>query len=224
MTFKNNLLLVVTVVLLFSCKEKNGQDTGKKNIADVLPALVIHQKSLTGYSRDVYSKSYHYFWKKKDDTLNLQFTVFESKNDSTVSVTVHNTHPVYFQTVLDSLSRLLPQIKKNFNLDKFHNLFFKPPIYYPDLDATLSNEYEKKFGSTTIGYPQLNTFLLSASATSEINTFTAPLNKKVNRYSIEKFHLLQKKDYHYYLPGTDTANYPEFSLHGAGIYVSLSDK
>lgn len=224
MSIKNNLLVVLTLLLLFSCKDKNRPDTGTKITRDSHPGLFIHQKSLTGYSNDIYSKSYQYFWKKGNDTLDLHFTIFESKNDSTVSVTVHNRQPVYFQTVLDSLSHLVPEIKKNFDLSRLSSLYFKPLIYYPDLDRELSNAYEKKFGNKAVGYPQLNTFLLSASVTAKIDAFGASVNKKVSRYGIEKFHLLQKKDYHYYLSDYDTTDYPEFSLHGAGLYITLSDK
>jgi hypothetical protein len=85
------------------------------------------------------------------------------------------------------------------------------------------NEYEKKFGKKGIGYQDLNDFLLSSSLNTRLSSFLHPLNKKVKRYSIEKFQLVDKNNFNSYLPDTDLTDYPEFAIGGMGLSVQLEN-
>jgi hypothetical protein len=49
------------------------------------------------------------------------------------------------------------------------------------------------------------------------------LNKKVKRYGIEKFQLLEKKNFKSYLSDTDLTDYPEFAIGGMGLSIQLEN-
>ena len=99
------------------------------------------------------------------------------------------------------------------------------PIFYLDLAKKLSSEYEQEFRRKNIDYRKLNEFLLKSNLNTQLNHFLNPLNKKVKRYGMEKFHLVNKEDYKNYWPNVDLKEYPEFTLHGyTGVFVGLENK
>jgi hypothetical protein len=66
--------------------------------------------------------------------------------------------------------------------------------------------------------------LLKSTLNMKLDNFLNPLDKKVKRYSIEKFHLLDKKYYSSYFPSIDFKEYPEFTIEGNGVSVQLENK
>ena len=108
----------------------------------------------------------------------------------------------------------------------FSSLYFRSPIYYLDLTKELSKEYEQSFGKNRISYQKLDEFLLESALNTQLNNFLKPFDKKVKRYSIEKFQLLDKKSFSEYLqlPVSELSDYPELTIEGMGLFVQLVDK
>ena len=93
-----------------------------------------------------------------------------------------------------------------------------------DLITELTLEYENQFGKRPIRYEQLDKFLLTSVLTKELDSIAHPLGKKIKGYSVEKFHLLDKKYYGEYLPGIDLMPYPEFTIMGMGLSVRMENR
>jgi len=221
---KSTMGISLILVLLSSCNYKT-QNTGN-NVVNKLesPRLVKAAIKLEGWNKDFYTKAYNYYWIAEGDTLGLQLNVSEAIKDSAVSIVIMHQKPIKFATVIDSLTTWIPRIKEDFAMNKLNSLYFKEPIYYPDINKLLSQEYEEKFGKKRIDQQKLSQFLLSTSLTRELNDFLKPLHsKKVSSYTVEKFHLIDRKHYQSYLPETNTADYPDFSIHGMGLYVEITN-
>ena len=60
-----------------------------------------------------------------------------------------------------------------------------------------------------------------STITTQLNNLLKPVNNKVKRYSIEKFQLLNKKQFSTYFPDTDLKDYPEFTIAGMRVSVQL---
>ena len=118
----------------------------------------------------------------------------------------------------------LPIIHEDFNTSKLKSLYFKSPIYYKDLLNNLTEEYEQKFGEETVDYRRLNEFLLQAKLSEMLNNLLNKMDKEVQAYSIEKFRLLSKENYNSYISNENLTAYPEYSIHGMGIYVRIKEK
>lgn len=227
---KSNFIVrwIFPSVLLF-CFLSCTQDAKQNNKAENFPGkpdtiLVKHQRTLNrSYEVGFLSKSFTYYWLVGKDTLDLSVSASEYGKDSTLSVSTIHSKPIMFTEVLDKISECFSLIREDFRLSGLRSLYFESPIYYPDLAKELSAAYEQQFGRKNIGYERLNRLLLSSNLNKRLDSFVNPLGKKVERYSIEKFHLTDKKSFTYYLPSADISGYPEFSLHGMGLYVQLED-
>lgn len=218
---KPNIAIIIITTFLFSCHEKTkkGDEQTFKN-EQVFKKEII---KLDGYTKENYNKVYTYYWVAKD-TSDLKFTLYERKNDNTVLWTINHDRQINFSGLLDSMNNVMPEIRKDFDLYKINDLAFKQPLYYPDLNQSLTTSYQKRFGETPIDYPKLDRFLLSATITQQLNTFLNPLHKKVKSYSMEKFHLQGKEQFIKYYPHMNFDNYPDFTLSGFGIYVNLEEQ
>ncbi|MHA7607952.1 hypothetical protein ACV0BM_003730 [Elizabethkingia meningoseptica] len=214
-----NIAVLAVMVVFFSCSKKAPAN---RQAQKPTSALVKEAEKLEGFNADFYTKSFNYYWTKGRDTLDLKFNIAEHKSDSTVHIAVMNKKPLNLTVVLDSLSNIIPKIKEDFNLNKISDLYLEEPIYYPDLNSAWSVEYERQFDKKNIGQSKLGGFLLSTAVTPLLNNFLNPLHAKVEDYGIEKFHLLSREHYHYYLPDTAVTDYPDFSLHGAGISIRIA--
>jgi len=231
---KRVIILSIFAIITSSCR----QSSEKKQAAmtsDTLVTqdtiLVKQRKVLNESSWDnIYSKSYSYYWLVVKDTLDFIVKVTEYKSDSTLNINFHNSVPILFSVALKRLNECLPLIKEDFDVSKFRSIYFNEPIYYLDLAKKLSSEYEQEFGQKNISYEKLNQFLLKSSLNLQLESFLNPLNKKVKRYGIEKFHLMEKKHYemHFYynahMSNIDFTEYPEFTIHGGGVEVQLENK
>lgn len=217
---KEIIFAVMIILGLTSCKPKKNKAHDRVNSleAEIIDTIIIGNKN---FLKDFYSKSYFYYWLTEKDTLDFSLGVNEWKSDSSVHITVHHKKPILFSKVLIYIRDCLPKIKEEFDLAKTSSLFFESPIYYKDLCIELSAEYEQKFGKKFISHKELNDFLIESSLNSKLDTLLVEMDKQINRYSIEKFHLLNKENYNYYLPDVDLKQYPDFSLFGAGVYMEL---
>lgn len=215
-----NILIALVILSFWGCKENTG--TGNKASDQQEDTILIKkQTELTGYAKSYYIRSYSYSWIAAKDTIDLRFNVSEHIRDSSVSISVWHTNPISFTVMLHQFTRLLPKIEKDFSVAKISSLYFKPPIYYPELATSLSKEYEQQFGRKNISFQKQKEFLLTSSLNTQLNKYLNQFGKKAASYSIEKFHLAEKE--HYSLPDTtDLTNYPEFSIHGHGISVLLT--
>lgn len=214
--FKQFIVFSGLTAMLCGC-EKEVKKSG-------MPGVVFTKetKERSGFTAGHYANVYRYYWVSKD-TSDLKFHVYERKADSTVLLGCDHHKQVDFKILLDSLNNVLPKIGSDVNLKKMESLMFRQALYYPDLNRVLSQEYRIKFGEVTVDYPILNTFLMTSTLTTWLNTFLKPLHKKVKRYSIEKFHLIKKEQYSKFFPHSDSDNDPDFSLHGSGIHVDLEE-
>ena len=230
-SFKNKIVIILSVlaVITGACRQNNAknQSATTNDSQCIHDTVVVKQKNaLNNPSWGVlYSKSYSYHWLAGKDTLDFVLYITEYEKDSTFSLRVLHKEPVLFSDVLEKIGKCFSLIKEDFVLSKPVSFNFMAPIYYLDLTTKLSNEYEQKFGRKTIDYARFNNFLLASSLTSQLNHFLNPLNKKVKRYGLEKFFLIDKKDYKHYLPNVDFTEYPEFTFNAhSGISVYLENK
>ena len=221
------IILSILALIVSSC----GQTTRKQeetvsDIQDFQDTLIIKHKNILTESEDPwYSKSYSYYWLVGKDTLDFSLRITESKRDSTLRLRLSHRKPILFADALRRVEACLPLIKEDFNMSKITSFHFMETIFYLDLAKKLSGEYEQKFGRKNIGYTQLYKFLLESSLTSQLNHFFNQLNKKVKRYGIEKFHLIEKRYYKEYVPNADLTEYPEFTINGYnGVSIQLENK
>jgi len=225
---KITIILSVFVLVLSGCgqtKKKQAETT--TDTIDIQDTIVVKQRNVLDKSYQIgfYSKSYSYYWLVGTDTLDFRLGITEYEKDTTFSLRVFHKEPILFTTVLAKVEECFSLIKEDFNFSKLTSFGFMPPVYYLDLAKTLSSEYEQEFGRKNISYDKLDQFLLKSSLTTQLNHFFYPLNKKVKRYGLEKFHLIDKENYKEYLPNVDFTEYPEFTLNAhIGIFVSLENE
>ena len=217
---------VILLVFISSCTEnkKSNSDTAK-SLQETKDTILVKQQNVLNDSYEIgfYSKSFSYYQVSGTDTIDFFMNVAEYEKDSTCSINIHHKKSLLFMTAVDRIHQSLPTIRDDFDITKLRYLFFESPIYYLDLTKGLMNEYEKKFGNKRINYQDLNEFLLSSSLNTRLNNFLHPLNKKVKRYGIEKFQLLEKKNFKSYLSDTDLTDYPEFAIGGMGLSIQLEN-
>lgn len=170
---------------------------------------------------DFYSRVYSYRWMQGNEVLDFTILANERKADTSFGLQIIHEQAIPFQTALQRINAVLPRLKEDFNLTKLTSLYFRSPINYPDLSNDISKEYEQKFGRKGISYQKLHPFLLETKFNSGLNDFLKLLNKKVERYGIEKFQLQKKSERFSWPPNADTSAYPDFFIDGMGFYVKL---
>lgn len=219
------LFLIIAFLNIVSCNQETKATAPiVKHTPITHDTVIIKQRKELNASYEVgfYSKSYAYHWLAGKDTLDFGIIANEYEKDSTLHLYILHNKPLLFSTALKRIKECLHLISEDFNLSKFSSIYFLPPIYYADLSRQWSKDYEQKFGRKQISYQKLNPFLLESTINLQLNSFLKPMNKKVNRYGIEKFHLMEKRSYSIDLPDTDFKDYPEFTIHGLGLSVQLT--
>lgn len=221
-------VIVFAVMLgLISCAGKTNSNAEAEKSAENTDTLLIKQQLdlNNGFEAEFYSKSYSYYWLSGKDTLDFALHLSEYKSDSTLRLIVHHNQPILFTAALANIKACFPLLEEDFAISKIQSVYFREPIYYIDLARELSTEYERQFTRKNVGYEKWHAFLLGSILTTKLNSLVNPLGKKVKRYGIEKFHLLEKKHYEEYLPNVGVADYPEFVIHGhLGFVVFLEDE
>lgn len=223
------LIFLFSIIFgLTSCLyETKPNSQAAKTSENVQDTIIVKQKEILNKSYEVgfLSKSYLYYWLVGKDTLDFVVNAREYVKDSTLHLSIYHEKPILFATTLAKINQCFSLIKEDFYLSKLNSLYFKEPIYYFDLVKELSAKYEQQFGQKEISYEKLDQFLLNSKPNKLLDEFVSPLQKKVKRYSIEKFHLINKIDYfRIYLPDVDLTEYPEFAIHGMGLGVQLESK
>lgn len=223
---KLTFLLTITLGLISCIQETKSNNQAAKNPDNIQDTIIVKQKHILNrsYEDGFISKSYSYYWIAGKDTLDFVVNAREYVEDSTLHISIHHKKPILSTTTLTKIDECLPLIKNDFYLSKLNSVYFREPIYYFDLAKELSTEYEQQFGQKNISYEKLNQFLLNSNLNKQLDNFVNPLEKKIKRYTIEKFHLTDKKYYGDYLPNVDITGYPEFAINGMGLYVQLEDK
>lgn len=212
------MILLCSLAMLNACKQKNSGDSSIQNITKNDTVLIKTQNELAGFNVDYMIKSCSYYWLNGKDTGNISITAYTRKSDSSLHFVVHHAKPVLFSNVLHLINKCIPEISKDFPVSAISAVYFKEPIFYPDL----AEDYAKKFGRKMISYKKLSQFLLQSPMTVRLNQLLHAMHKKISGYSIEKFHLLDKQHYQSYLPGENLSLYPDFSIHGLGLYADIS--
>lgn len=213
------------LIIMISCKQDTGKINEKESIDFQDTIIKKHQNKIDqSYEVGIYSKSYSYYWLVNKDTLDLRIYAKEYVSDSTFHLIIHHNNPVPFETVLSKIFESLPTILEDFDTSKLNSLYFNSPIYYKDLVDNLMEEYEQKIGENTVDYHKLNEFLIQSHLTENLNSLLNKIDKEVQNYSIEKFQLLRKENYGSYISDVILTDYPEFAIHGMGIYVRIKDQ
>lgn len=209
-----------------SCTQHAKSNHQPDTSANKPDTVIVKQKNELRASYEVgfYSKSYTYYWLVGKDTLDFNLTATEYAKDSTLHLSVQHKRPLPFSGVLSKITECMPSVQEDFALSKLSSLYFRDPIFYADLTKELSAEYEKQYGRKNISHKELNEFLLGSHINPQIEQIVLPYFKKVAQYSIEKFHLTDKKDLNHELPNVDLSGYPEFVIHGMGLSVRLESK
>jgi len=221
------LTLISTLTLGFiSCNQETRSNNQTAVTNDKTDTIIVKHKNDLNKSYEVgfLSKSYSYYWLVGNDTLDFSVNAREYQKDSTLHLSIHHKNPIIFATALTKINECLPHIQEDFKLTKLNSFYFRDPIYYFDLVKQLSTEYEKQFGRKNISYEKLNQFLLKSNVYKQLENLVSPLDKKIKRYSIEKFHLTDKKYFGEYLPSVDLTEYPEFAINGMGLYIQLENE
>lgn len=222
---------LTTFIIILVCLTSCGQD--KKANSNLIPSsekvkdtiIIKKQNALnTSYQAGFYSKSFSYYWIADKDTLDFSLNAVQYKEDYTLHISVSHKKPILFTQLLDHINKSFPLIQSDFDVTKLNTIYIQSPIYYPDLTKKLSSEYEKMYGSKSVSYENLHKFLLASSLNEEMDNFLNPLNKKVKRYGIEKFHIMKKEHFGNYIEDVDLSAYPEFTIHGMGISIQLENK
>lgn len=219
-------ILSAFVLIVNSCKDAVREQAKTGNdMQNALDTLIVKHENILNKNSYYYSRSYSYYWLIEKDTLDTKLSITEWKQDGRLSLRISHKYPILFTDALERINECLPLIKEDFDISRISSFFFKEPIYYLDLTKKLSSEYELVFGRKIASSDKLSLFLLNSSLTSQLNYFLDPLNKEVRFYGLEKFGLLEKKDYKEYLPNVDFAEYPEFTLNAyVGMDVCLKNK
>lgn len=209
-----------------SCNQEtktNNLTTVTNNKTDTI--IVKHKNELNkSFEVGFLSKSYSYYWLVGKDTLDFSVNAREYEKDSTLHLKIYHKQPILFTRALIKISECITLIKADFYFSKLNSFYFRDPMYYFDLTKDLSNEYEQQFGGKNISYEKLNHFLLNSNLNKQLDNFLNPFDKKIKRYSIEKFHLTDKEYFGDYLPYVDFTAYPEFAINGMGLFVQLESK
>lgn len=224
----NRFLTIIAIMLgLSACLQdvKSGNQVADTKEA-VQDTILVKQKlpRNASYDDNVYSKTFAYYWLVGTDTLDFVLHATEYLNDSTLHISVHHLEPILFKTALTKINSCFSLIENDFDLSKLSSFYFREPIYYLDLARELTLEYKQQFGQEPIPYENLNQFLLNSKPNIQLNKFLYPYKKEVLSYGIEKFHLIDQKDYGTYLPDVDLSQYPAFVLGGMGLYVQIEDR
>lgn len=222
------ILSFLFILILISCNHSKNNREVTKSETNIIPkdTLLIEYENKIKMSYEIgfYEKSFTYCWTIEQDTLDLKIRVNKYTRDDSIGISVVNQKPIKFTTVLNKIKECLPLIQKNFKVENLRSLgFHKQPIFYKDLTIQLSKDYESQFGQENISYEKLNEFLMNSWLEKEIGIFLSNFGKKTERYIIEKFHLLSKKNYGDYIPNSNLKDYPEFSLHGSGISIIIDN-
>ncbi len=214
-----NIATFLFISFLFtSCKkEAKSIDAGDGTV------LIKKNIELTGYLSDFYSQAISYHWIKDKDTLDFSINIYERKKDSISTLSLINTKPLLFEVALSKTEQCLNLIQEDFDASKINTLYFKSPLYFSDLAMDLSTEYEQEFGASIVDNQSLDQFLLKSSLTTRLYKILMPIHKKPTRYSMEQFDILHKENYLESLPEINVAEYPDFTLHGTGVYVRLKN-
>ena len=219
------IIFFLLLIGLVSCKKETEQNIQNKSVHIQDTIVIKHRNELNkSYQVGFYSKSYSYYWLAGKDTLDLKVYAAEHISDSTLHLSIHHKKSITFDEVLKKIDECLPIIQDDFLISNWSSLSFKSPIYYPDIVNTLSDEYQQKFGNTRVDNQKLNAFLLQSKLNVKLNKFLNKVNKRTHQYSIEKFHFTNKEKFKYDLSDEDLSKYPDFSIHGMGIYIRLEDK
>ena len=218
------ILIILTLVSCNHSTKKTDTDQSKMKENSIDTVFVKIENKIDTPLIDFYAKSYTYCWVTKKDTLDFKIGLTEQVKDSSVQIRFYHVRPILFLSALEKLNECLPRIEQDFNIDRLNSFYFEPPIFYKDMTTELSKSYENQFGDKNISYQKLNEFLMNSWLEEKINDFLSQLNKSTKRYSIEKFHLLDKEYFNSYIPGVDLKDYPLFSINGMGISVILNDK
>ena len=234
---KTVIILSILALIASSCGQITRKHTDTESDIQIFQDTLIikHKRILSESDVRWYSKAYFYYWLVGKDTLDFGLGITEWNSDSRLSLQIFHREPILFSDVLGKIKACLPLIKEDFDLSKLELLNFKELIFYLDLVKKLSSEYEQEFGRKDIEYRKLNEFLLKSSLNAQLNHFLNPLNKKVKRYFLEKFRLVNKEDSIWYWQHVDFQNagwqnvdlteYPEFILYSyTGISVRLENK
>lgn len=222
-----NPTLIVTLTLGFiSCNQEKKSNNQTSEYNDKIDTIIVkHENDLNkSYEVGFLSKSYSYYWLVDHDTLDFSLNARQYEKDSTFHLSINHKKPIIFTTALTKINDCLPLIEEDFYLSKLKSLYFRDPIYYFDLIKELSTEYEKQFRRKNISYEELNQFLLQSNMNKKLNNFVSPLDKKIKRYSIEKFHLTDKEYFGDYLPNVNLKEYPKFAINGMELYIQLENE
>ncbi|MEQ8715883.1 MAG: hypothetical protein RIC80_22915 [Cyclobacteriaceae bacterium] len=222
---KSILTFLISLTLL-SCH--NSTKTSNKRTPEIdknaIDTVIIKIENEIDESHEVqfFIQSFTYCWVVGNDTLDFKIRLSEYARDSSVQLRIFHNTPILLSDGLGIINRGLPTIEQDFNLANLSSLYLEPPILYKDLTVNLSKSYAGHFGDNIIKYHELSEFLMNSWLENKISVFLSPFNKNTRRYSIEKFHILNKEDYNEYIPNTDLSDYPPFSIHGMGISVIIN--
>jgi hypothetical protein len=220
-----NIVWVVTLLMLFSCGQETKIDAVDTEPLETTPdTVIVKHKNVLNQSYEVgfYANAYSYHWITGKDTLDFRLTARDYVTDSTFHISISHKQPLLFTTALKRIDECLRLIEEDFDLSKLRYLHFKSPMFYLDLTKGLSNEYVQNFGRKYVGYQRLQQFLLASNTNTQLNNLLRPLHKKVSRYGIEKFQLIDRKKQPLYALDTATIKYPDFFIDGMGLSIYLT--
>jgi hypothetical protein len=190
------ILAILISLILASCngttKTKDISESEENSIDTLL--VKIENEIDKSYGIGFIEKSFTYCWVTEKDTLDFKVELREYA-DSSVLLRISHRNLILFLDALAKINDCLPLIQQDFNLGKLTSLYLEPPIFYKDMTSELSKSYKSQFGEKNINYLKLNAFLKDSWLDKRLEIFLKQFKKTTRRYSLEKFHLLNKENY-----------------------------
>jgi len=211
---KTHQSLVLICLLFFIFCDKKNKTISPTEPTDFEWKLTITDEELVGFTKEIKTKAKWYYWVKDKDTTNFKFRLSELKVDSLVQIVLEVKSPIEFKICLDSLNSIFLTVEKDFNLNKINDIYIGQTIYYPDLTKEFSNEYENQFGKKHISHEKINILLKKLPITEKLNSINSKYNVKVSTFGIEKFGIIEKKNFRIFPENYDFSDYPDFSIEG----------
>ncbi|WP_372473166.1 hypothetical protein AB4865_10160 [Capnocytophaga sp. ARDL2] len=220
---KTILITFLASLFFIKCERKSKTNESSESSNDTL--LVKHEIEIDTTKNYYQKKQTDYFWILAQDTMGLQLNVNKSYGTTNnIWIGIHHEKPLNFTYVIKKINEAIPMILEDFDLNEMSAIYFKTPMYYPDLSWEIYEKYQPYFGEKEIRQHQLTDFLKTTTIDNQLNSLLTPFNKKVFSYSIEKLHKSKKENFQNYVEDYDLSEYPDFVFYGGGLYVQFKEK
>lgn len=230
------MLFALTTLLFLSCHKPIDKE---ENLKQKMDTLMVVEKSERVYEQEIYDlvqnvdypilKTYTYYWVVGKDTLDFSINVSEEGDGTIIYVYRFNKSgdayrkrmSIYF--LLKKIKEIMPSLKEGkFDMNRLYAISFEDPSVFTDLSNELSNAYQK-YPKGSFHREKLNELMQNTKFHKELNHLLSPWDKKVAHYSIEKLHIIGRKQMQDNFIEIDTTKIPQDIIAGNGFYINVKN-